>query len=277
MNQIVLKTDINKCELLNWQANSGEVNARVLKVEMCEEMCACAMAFVTFELADGTVHESKIVDGKAKIPLIKDPQFVKIGVYSADVEGDKCEKRYSPTPTHAYINMGSYKDGSSESPKPTPGDYAELLEQIAGVKKDTAESLADLEKGTIKIITEQVNLWELETGIYYLDGGFKYKTDLEVSGGTRHIFLIYKPVSSKKTVRYIHFCGDYKADTWSSIECGYTNGTTHTEYKIIDSSKTTFSIEDDTDELAIPYVKAVKNYVKDYVNEQLGVIDNGRY
>ncbi len=261
---MILKADINKCELIGFNANTNEVNVRVLKVEMCEEMCACAMAFATFELADGTVYESKIVDGKAKIPLIKDPQFVKIGVYSEDVEGDKCEKRHSPIPTHAYINMGSYKDGSSEPPVPTPGDYAELLGQIA-----------DLEKGIIKIFTEQVNLWELGTGIYYLNGGFKYTTKSGVGG--EHVLIVYKPQATTNAVRYIHFCGGDVSGNWSSIDCGFTDGTTNKNYDIVDTSQITSFINDFTFSNSIPDVQAVKGYVKDYVNEQLGVIENGSY
>ena len=59
MNRLILKADINQCEF-NGQINSGEVEARTLTVEMCDRLCSCAMAFVTFELADGTVYESKV-------------------------------------------------------------------------------------------------------------------------------------------------------------------------------------------------------------------------
>ncbi len=144
-------------------------------------------------------------------------------------------------------------------------------------------TLAELEKGTIKVITEKVNLWELETGIYYLEGGFYYKTDLASSNKDRHIFIIYKP-TSKKAVRYIHFCGDYQKDTWSSIDCGYTDGNTQNKYSILDSTKTTSDITKDTMGVLLPNSTAVKKYVgevetdlKAYINEQLGVIDSGLY
>ena len=276
MDQLILKADINQCEF-SGQINTGEVEARTLTVEMCDRLCSCAMAFVTFELADGTMYESKVTDGKAKVPLFEKSQFIKVGLYSADIEGNKCVKRYSPKPANTYVYVGSYNEGSTEPPIPTPGDYAELMGQIAEVQKDTAESLAALEKGTIKVFNEKVNLWELKTGIYYLNGGFKYKTDLMVTGTGEHIFIIYKPVPSKNAVRYIHFCGDYRKDVWSSIECGYTDGTTLKEYKIIDSSEVANDISGENMNFYIPNASAVKDYVKNYVKEQLGVIDNGLY
>lgn len=152
---MVLKADINSCEIIDWQTNTGEYNARTLQVEMCEEMRGCAMAFVTFELANGTIYESLIKDGKAEIPLFEIPQFVKIGAYSADIEGDKITKRYSPTPCHRYINLGSYTGNGEESPLPTPSAMADLLEQIAG-----------LEKGTVKEV-DSVNLSTCESGVYF--------------------------------------------------------------------------------------------------------------
>ncbi len=133
MGQIVLKADVNQCEILNWQANTNEVNARVLNVEMDDELCSCAKQFVTFELGDGKLYESLVVDGKAKIPIFEKSEFIKIGLYSADLEGDECKKRYSPHPVSKYVNVGSYKGKADATPTPTPGDYEELLELIKGM------------------------------------------------------------------------------------------------------------------------------------------------
>lgn len=138
---MVLKADINSCEIIDWHTNTGEYNARTLQVEMCEEMRGCAMAFVTFELADGTIYESLIKDGKAEIPLFEIPQFVKIGAYSADIEGDKLTKRYSPSPCYDYVNPGSYSGNSEEPPLPTPSAMAELTKKVENaVSKDDLES-----------------------------------------------------------------------------------------------------------------------------------------
>lgn len=262
MSEIILKANINECKVENWQSNTGEVNARVMNVEMSEDLSSCDNQFVTFELADGTVYESKVDDGKANIPEFYKSQFIKIGLYAENTDG---EKRYSSKPANVYVNAGSYPDGSSEPPKPTPGDYAELLEQIA-----------DLEKGTIKVITEQVNLWELETGIYYLDGGFNL-TETSFIDASKHILIIYKPQPTTNAVRYIHFCNSLSSPDWYPIECGYTNGTTHQKYDIIDTSRVTSDILGDFLGNKIPNTAGVKAYVENYVNEQLGVIDNGRY
>lgn len=130
---MVLKADINTCEIIDWQSNAGEYNARVLQVELCEEMSNCEMSFVTFELADGTVYESLIKDGKAEMPMFEKAQFIKIGVYSADIEGDELKKRYSPSPCYDYVNPGSYSANSEEPPLPTPSMMEEILARIDGV------------------------------------------------------------------------------------------------------------------------------------------------
>ncbi len=134
MAQITLKANINECTVEGWQSNTGEVNARVMSVEMSEDLLTCDKQFVTFELADGTVYESLVVDGKAKIPIFEKPQFIKIGVYAENISGDECEKRYSAHPANQYVTVGSFKDKADEQPKPTPGDYAELLKAIEDIK-----------------------------------------------------------------------------------------------------------------------------------------------
>lgn len=143
-----------------------------------------------------------------------------------------------------------------------------LDKKIKGVETEIADintALADLEKGTIKVLTENVNLWELETGVYYLEGGWNYTKGLGTNGSNRHIFLIYK--TSSKSVRYIHFCGDYGSDVWSRIECGYTDGDNQTEYYLIDSSNITTNIKGDVLGTKIPNCAGVRNYVEEAVDE----------
>ena len=141
MEQIILKADINTCRVEGWDVNTGEINARSLSVEMCDKLCSCAMAFVTFELKDGTIYESLVVDGKAEIPQLEEPQFIKVGLYSADIVDEKCEKRYSPKPDNVYVNRGSYSGNGTEPPIPTPG----TLEEIIGlIKSNSGLSLDDV-------------------------------------------------------------------------------------------------------------------------------------
>lgn len=153
MPNIILLADINECTVVGWQTNTGEVNARELKVEMSEDLSRCDNQFVTFELADGTVYESKVIDGKAEIPAFSESQYIKIGLYSVDVEGEGCKKRYSSKPDQVLVNVGSFKGGASKPPEPTPGDYARLLEQIAGANETVAELSDEIE--TIKTEIEQ--------------------------------------------------------------------------------------------------------------------------
>jgi hypothetical protein len=166
--------------------------------------------------------------------------------------------------------------------RPRPADYVfepteilswETLSKELGVfKEDTAEALADLEKGTIKVFTEKVDIWKLDTGIYYLNGGFSFSETTFIENG-EHILIIYKPSLLTEAVRYIHFCNSTNAPKWVPIECGYTNGTSLEIYDILDTSRIANKIESGFYGSKIP----TSQMVIDYVNEQLGVIDNGRY
>lgn len=159
-----LIADINECYIADWETNTGEVNARTLDVEMCEELCSCANAFVQFELSDGTIYVSTIKDDKADIPPFEKAQFVKIGVYSTDIDGDICVKRYSPRPVSVFVPAGSYKDGGAEAPTPTAGTFEELLATINEVDEKTIKTL------------DRANVWELEAGVYFVVNSFCYAT-----------------------------------------------------------------------------------------------------
>lgn len=141
MSEIILKANFNDCKVENWGANTNEVNARTLKVEMCDELCSCAEQFVTFKLEDGTVYESKVIDGKADIPVIKEAQVVKIGIYATDIKGDKCNKRYSSQPVRVYVDNGSYHDNASDPPIPTPNTYNAFKNEILGALDEVSDML----------------------------------------------------------------------------------------------------------------------------------------
>ena len=260
MEQIVLKADINVCEISGWQSNTGEVKVRDLQVDLCEELSNCGNAFVTFKLADGTVYESKVKDGKADIPVVDKPQFVEIGVYTEDTVNGECAKRYSPHPVSAYINNGSYSSAGTEPPIPTPGTFEELLKNIA-----------DLEKGTIKTINSP-NIWELDAGLYCTTGNISYsetgmpinfmKNDVGVLivsidkqlNGQRNFFVF---IDNKICFGYSVLFGGLKVQgeltgEVSSISC---------------------EISPSTKPSAIPTAGAVV----DYVNETIGGIENGSY
>lgn len=193
MHEIILKATIDECVILNWDMNAGEVNARTLTVELCEEMLNCDMSVVTFKLADGKVYESEVKDGKADIPPINEWQLITIGVYSSDIEGEKCEKRYSPRPVNVCVNVGSYSGNGTEAPTPTPGTFEELLEKINDVEKDTIKNL------------DRVNVWELDEGVYFVSTSVVFATPnppiqpntILVNGG-KSLLIITKDSSSIK-------------------------------------------------------------------------------
>jgi hypothetical protein len=250
---IVLKADKNVCEISGWQSNTGEVNARNLTVEMCEEMCSCAMAFVTFELNNGTIYESLVVESKAEIPEIKEPQFVKIGVYSADIENGKCVKRYSPHPTNAYINNGSYSGNGTEAPTPTAGTFEELLATINEVDEKTIKTL------------DRANVWELEAGVYYVSGNVFYATpqppqssnNIVLQGKKSTLFVTQSAVEAQ-TKHFMLFSDKYLyfGQSWFNALSQTAMGS----YTKVVAKVSEVITEESTNE--IPTAKAVYDYVQ---------------
>jgi hypothetical protein len=266
MEQITLKANINECIVENWQSNTGEINARVMNVEMCDNLCSCARQFVTFELTDGTVYESLVVDGKAKIPFIEKPQFIKIGLYAENINGDECEKRYSAHPANEYVNMGSYKDATSEKPIPTPGDYAKLLEQIKG-----------LENGTIKSVDE-VNLSTCESGVYltskieYMREPFFQPAEYITPGKA----LLVVDIMNGGDVQFMWFSSIWIISGISNSTRGFEHDfniyTLQNIENAVLNNDVVSKIEDGVGN-KIPTV----SLVMDYVNETIGGIENGSY
>ena len=263
MDQIILKADKNVCEISGWQSNTGEINVRTLTVEMCEEMCQCAMAFVTFKLKDGTIYESLVKDSKANIPEITEPQFVEIGVYSADVEDDKCVKRYSPHPTNVYINNGSYSGNGTEAPTPTAGTFEELLVTINEIDKKTIETL------------EGANVWELEAGVYFITKWLVWATPrppiypnrIDLSYDAKSTLLV---TQDSKNTNGKHFC--LFADKYIYFgKSTFMHPTAEGSVTRIVANVCETITEESTNE--IPTAKAIV----EYVNEVIGGIENGSY
>ena len=126
-----ISANIDSVKLIDWHINTGEVNVRVLAVEMSEELKQCSVAFVTFKTENEGTYESKVKDGVAEIPYFSESQWVEIGLYTSDMVNGELKKQYSPKPAKRFINKGSFCAGAEPLPKPTPGDYAELLYEIA--------------------------------------------------------------------------------------------------------------------------------------------------
>ena len=257
MDQLILKADINLCEF-SGQINSGEVEARTLTVEMCDRLCSCAMAFVTFETADGTMYESKVTDGKAKVPLFEKSQFIKIGLYSADIEGDKCIKRYSPKPANAYVNVGSYKEDSVEPPIPTPSTYAEL-------KKYVEDLVANIEGG-LDVLQELNQRLDNEPNKVY--SANVINKDI-VAPVTEHIKKLYEELENVKD--------DYERTELASHkvrEFNIVNRYTEEQYP---NMQTALDMCGATIEVYRAEVNRQIENLKSEVGEMIGGIDNGLY
>lgn len=266
MEQIVLKADKDICEINGWQSNTGEVNARTLSVDLSEDLLACDNQFVTFGLADGTEFESQVKDGKADIPEFDKAQFIKIGVYTSDIEGDKCIKRYSPKPTNVYVNTGSYSGNGTEAPIPTAGTFEELLDEIENIVIDTN----NIENGAVTIDKVDKNLF--------------YKGVQCASSVNINLARVQngKQIELKATIKKDAITTDEVSETF------FVDGV-----KCVDSDSIKFAKVQDGKAVSIKAY--VKNEVKkittestdeerptakavvDYVNTVIGGIENGSY
>ena len=261
---MVLKADINACKLIDFQANTGEVNARTLEVEMTDELLACAMSFVTFKLKDGTLYESLVKDGKAELPYIERSQFVEVGLYSADIEDGECVKRYSPHPSHVCWSIGSYAEGAETPPMPTPGAYAELLEMIKSAGSGE----------TIKTVNSP-KIWELDAGVYRVSSVVSYgefESSVKINGinlmnKVGFLMVGLNPSLNDQRDFYLFANGriyfGYSVDMALKIE-----GAILGEFSKVTKELSTASTPDE-----IPTAEAVVGYV----NETIGGIENGSY
>jgi hypothetical protein len=140
--------------------------------------------------------------------------------------------------------------------------------------KNIQSKIQEIENNAIKTFTEKVNLWELETGIYYLEGGYSLSEYSSVMDKNRHIVIIFKPQSAHKAVRYIHFCGGMTAMDWNYMECGHTDGRTLEKYNVVDTSRVVSSVKGGVLSSSLPTVEAMYEYVDSVKAELQGDIDN---
>ncbi len=119
--------DINKVEIVNGKALSGEFNARDIELDFSEELTSRQKCFLVVILNNGTSIDCPIVDGTVEFPCIFKPQNLKIGVYAYDVDDSgKITICYSPEPCNFFIDFGSYKGGGDSPHIPSPSAYTEL-------------------------------------------------------------------------------------------------------------------------------------------------------
>lgn len=251
------------------------------------------------EWADTPVKTARLVyskDGQVKkldlpfegdtveIPKLGGVRDVRVGVYAGDLK----------TTTSAWVPfLPSILCSGGVPDEPSEDVYNQIMElfnkkvidpstpidQVFDPESENAQSgkaLADLEKGTIKSVSD-IKLWELDTGYYYISGTLDVSKTEKVTYNKPHLYIVHKLFENQ--VRYIHLCADSQVMTWAPIEVGYSsnNSVGHKEYMLMDTSRLVTEINKYCRDDQFPSAKSVYDFVSAYVNEQLGVIDNGRY
>lgn len=115
--------------------NENEYNIHECEFEFVEEYNGLSKKAI-FTNEAGAEYIVSIVNDKCSIPseVLKEKEFVELGVYAYDVENEELVLRYSPKPTEFYVQEGSYKNAGGTPP--TPSEIEQLQAQITHNRND---------------------------------------------------------------------------------------------------------------------------------------------
>lgn len=131
--------------------NENEYNIHECEFEFVEEYNGLSKKAI-FTNEAGADYIVSIVNDKCSIPseVLKEKEFVKLGVYAYDIENEELVLRYSPKPTEFYVQEGSYKNAGGTPP--TPSEIEQLQSQITQNSND----INVLEGNILNLQEEQV-------------------------------------------------------------------------------------------------------------------------
>ena len=132
--------------------NENEYNIHEFEFEFVEEYEGLTKKAV-FTDANEQSYIETIVNNKCSVPteVLHKNEYVTIGVYAYEVENEELKLRYSPQPTHFFVNEGSYKSVNNSTP-PTPSEIEQLQSQITQNSND----IDVLEGNILNLQEEQV-------------------------------------------------------------------------------------------------------------------------
>ncbi len=129
--------------------NAGEYNINKFHFTFSEEYLDEYVKKALFIDKDGTPIKMVIANNECDIPydILKNPGTYTFGVYAYEMEGTKLVLRYSPEPTHFYVNKGSYIEGGTSPTDPTPDEFAQyyqaMQDLIANAKPELIDYIED--------------------------------------------------------------------------------------------------------------------------------------
>lgn len=142
-----VKITANTCTIdNNVYLNAGEYNINKFYFTFSEEYLDEYVKKALFIDKDGTPIEMVITNNECDIPydILKNPGTYTFGVYAYEVdENHKLILRYSPEPTHFYVNKGSYIEDGTSPTEPTPDEFAQYYQAMQDLITNTKPELID--------------------------------------------------------------------------------------------------------------------------------------
>lgn len=133
----------------NVMLNAGEYNINKFHFIFSEEYLDEYVKKALFIDKDGTPYEMVIANNECDVPyeILKNPGTYTFGVYAYETENDELVLRYSPEPTHFYVNKGSYIEDGISPTEPTPDEFAQyyqaMQDLIANAKPELIDYIED--------------------------------------------------------------------------------------------------------------------------------------
>ena len=136
----------SKCDVIEGYAlNSGEYNINKLYFTFSEEYVDEYIKKALFVNKDGTPIEMVVANNECEIPydILKTPGTYTLGVYAYEMNNDELVLRYSPEPTHFYVNNGSYMEDGISPTEPTPDEFAQYYQAMQDLIANAKPELID--------------------------------------------------------------------------------------------------------------------------------------
>ena len=129
----------------NVYLNSGEYNINKFYFTFSEEYLDEYVKKALFIDKDGTPIEMVIANNECDIPydILRNPGTYTFGVYAYEMNGTELVLRYSPEPTHFYVNKGSYIEDGTSPTEPTPDEFAQYYQAMQDLIANTKPELID--------------------------------------------------------------------------------------------------------------------------------------
>ena len=145
------------------ELNAGEYNINKFYFTFSPEYLDNYVKKALFVAKDKPPIEMVIANDECNIPydILKKPGVYMVGVYAYEIdENNELILRYSPEPTHFYVNRGSYIENAETPTEPDPDEFAQyyqaMQDLIAAAKPEFKEyideNLPTVEVGEVETL-----------------------------------------------------------------------------------------------------------------------------